>query len=95
MSRRHRDSEPLHAPKAERTQRHRQERHAARLALGTAEPDDVVDPRLPRSGPEHRALPASRRQRVRHWKTPFWKRRNTTRRQRALAQRREVELDVT
>ncbi len=89
MSRRHRVSEKDTAVrKADREAEHRRARRAARQKIDVVEPDAAV---LPGEGPGH--LHAHRptqleKQRPRHWKLPFWKRRRAARAEKVLAERR-------
>lgn len=94
MSRRHRGSEKSVALNKEvRRAEHRRDRRAARQKIGLVEPDAAV---LPGEGPAHlhaHRPTARERRRPRHWKLPFWKRRQATRAQRALEERRLAEED--
>lgn len=88
MSRRHRDSErAVITTKDDRLAEHRRDRRTARQKITFVEPDDAV---LPGEGHAHlhahRPTPLERKP-ARHWKLPFWKRRNTMRSRRALAER--------
>jgi hypothetical protein len=88
MSRRHRDSGRAVTTKDDRLAEHRRDRRAARQKIvSTVEPDDAVLP-----GEGHTHLHAHRPTAIepkptRHWKLPFWKRRNAMRTQRAMAER--------
>lgn len=87
MSRRHRDSGRAVTTKDARLAEHRRDRRAARQKISTVEPDDAVLP-----GEGHTHLHAHRPTAIapkptRHWKLPFWKRRNAMRTQRAMAER--------
>lgn len=88
MSSRHRDSErSAVTTKDDRLAEHRRDRRVARQKISFTEPDDAVLP-----GEGHAHLHAHRptaleRKPARHWKLPFWKRRNAVRSQKALAER--------
>ncbi|MGH8990863.1 MAG: hypothetical protein ACRDYV_02505 [Acidimicrobiia bacterium] len=87
MSRRHRGYDK-DVTKDDRRAEHRRDRRAARQQIDVVEPDAAV---LPGEGPAH--LHAHRptvreKSRPRHWKLPFWKRRQATRAQRVQAERR-------
>ena len=87
MSTRHRSEVPKPAPSERRAQHHR-ERQATRHALAVHDPEDVVDPRVRHSlHVEHPGdvAEAGAPRRFRHWKAPFWKRRNAVRHQRNRA----------
>lgn len=88
MSNRHRTGQTKPA-KVERRVDHHRERQATRAALALAafDPDDIVDPRPLHSSParKERSEPGpleAPRRRFRHWKAPFWKRRNAMRHER-------------
>ena len=80
-------------PGSDRRVEHHRERRAAHVALAAAaDPDTLIDPRRPHTlHREHRerevqtAADDAPRRRLRHWKTPFWKRRNALRRERNRA----------
>jgi hypothetical protein len=92
MSRRHRASGKDKAVKKdERRAEHRRTRRAARQKIDVLEPDAAV---LPGEGPGH--LHAHRptvreKERRRHWKLPFWKRRRAARADKARVERRLAE----
>jgi hypothetical protein len=103
MSKRHRSDEMAPPPKADVRAHARAERHRVHSELNSmadvvssgVEPDDVVEPG-PEFKPDHRrdadrALRKRGRARLRHWKVKAWKRRSTTRKQRAVAVRRLAE----
>lgn len=84
MSTRHRSEVPKPAPSERRFQHHR-ERQATRHALAVHDPEEVLDPRVRHSlHVEHPGEAAETRapRRFRHWKAPFWKRRNAARHER-------------
>ena len=83
MSRRHRDLQVGTLPKEERRRSIRQVRHAAKVSLMAADPDDVVLPEPVRAVHKGTA-PEPGRRRFRHWKAPFWKRRNAERHRRNM-----------
>ena len=82
MSRRHRDLEATPLPKEERRRTARRIRHDAKVSLLAADPDDVVLPEPVRMTPHRPAPAANGQRRFRHWKAPFWKRRNAERHRR-------------
>ncbi|MDA8034915.1 MAG: hypothetical protein M0T71_12225 [Actinomycetota bacterium] len=87
MSSRHR-REARKPPPSERRVHHHRERQAVRHALDASDPEDLLDPRSRHNlHDEHagslRPGPAPRR--FRHWKAPFWKRRNAVRHERNVA----------
>ncbi|HUF31974.1 MAG TPA: hypothetical protein VMN58_02050 [Acidimicrobiales bacterium] len=91
MSRRHQNEDPGARPdKGDRQVGNRRVRREAKLALD-GDPDGVVVPRSPVSAGRRASVgkpPAKEgSRRVRHWKQPFWKRRNNVRAQRAAAER--------
>ena len=86
MSRRHRDLQTEPLPKEERRRSIRQVRHAAKVSLMAADPDDVILPE-PVRAVHKAALPETGGRRFRHWKAPFWKRRNAERHRRNMALR--------
>lgn len=81
MSRRHRDPEATTLPKEERRRTARRIRHDAKVSLMAADPDDIVLPEPVRMT-GHRPVREEGRRRFRHWKAPFWKRRNLERHRR-------------
>jgi hypothetical protein len=89
MSRRHRGSQKDTAVKKDdRRAEHRRDRRAARQQIDVVEADAAV---LPGEGPGH--LHAHRptvreKGRPRHWKLPFWKRRQAARAEKARTERR-------
>lgn len=77
MSQRHHDTLAPHA-KDERRRTRRAVRHEVAEVLATTpvdELDDVVLPAVVRTVP-HQAPERARRREHRHWKLPFWKRRD-------------------
>jgi hypothetical protein len=91
MSRRHQNEDPGARPdKGIRQFGNRRVRREAKLALD-GDLDTVVDPRSPvstgRRASVGRPQAKAGTRRVKHWKQPFWKRRNNVRAQRALAER--------
>jgi hypothetical protein len=92
MSRRHQTEDPGARPdKGIRRVGNRKVRRQTRLALD-GDPDGVVVPKSPVSAGRRASLgpaPAKEtgRRRVKHWKQPFWKRRNVVRAQRAAVER--------
>ena len=86
MSKRHRESRvQTKVPKEARRLDHRRDRHTAKAALLTADPESVILPApRPLGGDEapKAVEPTPGRRRFRHWKAPFWKRRTTARHQR-------------
>ncbi|MGH9000480.1 MAG: hypothetical protein ACRDY7_13960 [Acidimicrobiia bacterium] len=94
MSRRHEgNGRSATLKKDDRLAEHRRDRRVARQQMGLVEPDDAVLP-----GEAHGHLHAHRPtkqepKRVRHWKLPFWKRRNNVRAERAMAERMLNEED--
>jgi DNA-binding helix-hairpin-helix protein with protein kinase domain len=82
MSRRHRDLEATPLPKEERRRTARQIRHDAKISLLASDPDDVVLPEPVRMTPHRAVANTGGRRRFRHWKAPFWKRRNAERHRR-------------
>lgn len=89
MSRRHRGSEKdVAVRKEDRLAEHRRDRRAARQQIDLVDPEAAV---LPGEGPAH--LHAHRptvreKSRPRHWKLPFWKRRQAARARKVEAERR-------
>jgi hypothetical protein len=92
MSKRHRESRvQAKVPKEARRLDHRRDRHTAKAALLASDLEAVVLPSAPRQlatddVPKATVSPATR-PRFRHWKAPFWKRRNVARHE------RNVQLD--
>ena len=94
MSKRHRESRmQAKVPKEARRLDHRRDRHTAKTALQVSDPEAVVLPSTPRQlvaddAPKAVATPSPKTgRRFRHWKAPFWKRRNVARHE------RNVQLD--
>lgn len=86
MSMRHRSEIPKPAPSERRVEHHR-ERQALRHALTVHDLDELVDPRVRhtlRAEHAHDEPTQGVRPRFRHWKAPFWKRRNAVRHGRNL-----------
>jgi DNA-binding helix-hairpin-helix protein with protein kinase domain len=82
MSRRHRDPEATSLPKDERRRTARRIRHVAKVSLLAADPDDIVLPEPVRMAAPRPVREQSGHRRFRHWKAPFWKRRNVARHRR-------------
>ena len=92
MSKRHRESRvQTKVPKEARRLDHRRDRHTAKAALLASDLEAVVLPSTPRQLVAEVApkavTEATSRRRFRHWKAPFWKRRNVARHE------RNVQLD--
>jgi hypothetical protein len=100
MSKRHRDSEVVFPPRAERRAHARSERHRVATELadvaeqvsGGVEPDDAPDPGIGYRPLRHHDAARAKRtvagpRRRRHWKLKMWKRRTSVRVMKAKAQR--------
>jgi hypothetical protein len=100
MSKRHRDSEVVLPPWAERRAHARSERHRVATELadvaeqvsGGVEPDDAPDPGVGYRPLRHHDSAHAKRtvagpRRRRHWKLKMWKRRTSVRVMKAKAQR--------
>jgi hypothetical protein len=94
MSRRHREpGKDAAMRKDDRLAEHRRDRRAARQKIDLVDPEAAV---LPGEGPAHlhaHRPTAREKNRPRHWKLPFWKRRRAARAQEVLAERRLADED--
>ena len=87
MSKRHRESRmQAKVPKEARRLDHRRDRHTAKTALQVSDPEALILPSVSRQPVMEEApkavTTATSRRRFRHWKAPFWKRRNVARHER-------------
>jgi len=100
MSKRHRDSDVVFPPRAERRAQARSERHritteladVAEQVSGGVEPDDAPDPGIAYRPLRHHDSARAKqtgvaRRRRRHWKLKMWKRRSSVRVMKARASR--------
>ena len=72
---------PGQPAKSERRVEHHRERQATRAALNVSDLEDVLDPPSVHNtaAPGSPELVEAKPRRFRHWKQPFWKRRNKRR----------------